>query len=570
MALTQISTKGIKDGTITGSDLATNVDLVDDQKLRIGTGNDLEFFHNGTRSEIKNSNVNNFTIRQGFGGNGFMFIHADKLQLRSHSTNHQYVSCYNNGQVELYHNNTKKFETTSDGIDVDGSITCNDLVTAGAVLHEGDTNTLVHFDANDQISLKTNGSTRLQVVNAGINVTGNIELSTHLDMPDNAIIKLGTGDDLQIYHDGSNSYITDTATGNLNIGGSVVHILNPTSTEILAKFTTDGAAELYYDNSKKLETTSAGATVTGDLLVSAGVKATTNYAGDDNVKLKLGTGDDMQIFHDGSNSRIHDGGTGVLAISGSEVHIQNAAQSENCAKFIQDGAVELYFNNAQIFRTEAQGIVVSGNTRLPFDNHKILLGASQDLQIYHDGTHSIIEETQNGNLVLKTNQTGTYATIVLQAGEENSVICHKNGNVELYFDQSKKFETTSAGVTVTGALTATGDVTAFSDETLKKDITTIENAIDICSKLRGVSYKWIKDDKASIGVIAQEVEKVIPEVVHTTEHEGAEVKSVDYGKIIGVLINAINEQQAKWDEWMELLKEIKKMEDKLIEVIGSY
>ena len=125
-------------------------------------------------------------------------------------------------------------------------------------------------------------------------------------------------------------------------------------------------------------------------------------------------------------------------------------------------------------------------------------------------------------------------------------------------------------MTVTGALTATGDVTAFSDETLKKDITTIENAIDICSKLRGVSYKWIKDDKASIGVIAQEVEKVIPEVVHTTEHEGAEVKSVDYGKIIGVLINAINEQQAKWDEWMELLKEIKKMEDKLIEVIGSY
>ena len=119
-------------------------------------------------------------------------------------------------------------------------------------------------------------------------------------------------------------------------------------------------------------------------------------------------------------------------------------------------------------------------------------------------------------------------------------------------------------------MTATGDVTAFSDETLKKDITTIENAIDICSKLRGVSYKWIKDDKASIGVIAQEVEKVIPEVVHTTEHEGAEVKSVDYGKIIGVLINAINEQQAKWDEWMELLKEIKKMENKLIEVIGNY
>ena len=67
-----------------------------------------------------------------------------------------------------------------------------------------------------------------------------------------------------------------------------------------------------------------------------------------------------------------------------------------------------------------------------------------------------------------------------------------------------------------------------------------------------------------------EIDKIIPEVVHTTEHEGAEVKSVDYGKIVGVLINAINEQQAKWDVWMELLKDIRKMENKLIEVIGNY
>ncbi len=52
MALTQISTQGIKDGTITGSDLATNVDLVDNQKIRFGTGNDLEIYHNGFTSII--------------------------------------------------------------------------------------------------------------------------------------------------------------------------------------------------------------------------------------------------------------------------------------------------------------------------------------------------------------------------------------------------------------------------------------------------------------------------------------------------------------------------------------
>ena len=52
MALTQISTQGIKDGTITGSDLATNVDLVDNQNLRLGTGNDLKIYHDGSNSVI--------------------------------------------------------------------------------------------------------------------------------------------------------------------------------------------------------------------------------------------------------------------------------------------------------------------------------------------------------------------------------------------------------------------------------------------------------------------------------------------------------------------------------------
>ena len=87
---------------------------------------------------------------------------------------------------------------------------------------------------------------------------------------------------------------------------------------------------------------------------------------------------------------------------------------------------------------------------------------------------------------------------------------------------------------------------------LKTDIHTINDALGICGKLRGVSYKWLKDGKPSIGVIAQEVEKVLPEVVLTQQvldpTGEKEVKSVDYGKIVGVLINAINELKAEVDE----------------------
>lgn len=91
----------------------------------------------------------------------------------------------------------------------------------------------------------------------------------------------------------------------------------------------------------------------------------------------------------------------------------------------------------------------------------------------------------------------------------------------------------------TGAIVATGNVTAYSDLRLKTKVKTIENALDKTCKLRGVSFD--KDGQSNIGVIAQEVEQVIPEVVRNNE----EYKSVAYGNIVGLLIEAIKELNAK-------------------------
>jgi len=95
-------------------------------------------------------------------------------------------------------------------------------------------------------------------------------------------------------------------------------------------------------------------------------------------------------------------------------------------------------------------------------------------------------------------------------------------------------------------ITATGtvqgaEVTATSDERLKSDIKTIDNALDKVMNMRGVSY--IKQAEKGVGVIAQEIEKVLPEVVTDGEY-----KSVAYGNIVGVLIEAIKEQQKQIDE----------------------
>ena len=95
------------------------------------------------------------------------------------------------------------------------------------------------------------------------------------------------------------------------------------------------------------------------------------------------------------------------------------------------------------------------------------------------------------------------------------------------------------------SLTATGNVTAYSDATLKKDVSTINDALGMVGKLRGVTYKWISNEQEDIGVIAQEVEEVIPEVIKETE-DG--IKTVDYARLVSVLINAVNELKAEVDE----------------------
>ena len=102
-----------------------------------------------------------------------------------------------------------------------------------------------------------------------------------------------------------------------------------------------------------------------------------------------------------------------------------------------------------------------------------------------------------------------------------------------------------------GNFTATGNITAFSDERLKDDIETLDGSKVL--DMRGVSYT--KDGKAGSGVIAQELEKVAPELVMTNEKEDG-MKSVAYGNLVGYLIEAVKGQQKQIDELKAKLDDI--------------
>lgn len=121
----------------------------------------------------------------------------------------------------------------------------------------------------------------------------------------------------------------------------------------------------------------------------------------------------------------------------------------------------------------------------------------------------------------------------------------------------------TTGSAVVGRIDAANDVVAFStsDENLKKNIKPIKNAIEKIEQIGGYTFNWKKDKKnihgfsgKDIGVIAQEIEAVLPEVVVTRENG---YKAVRYEKIIPLLIEAIKEQQNKINELETLLKQSK-------------
>ena len=176
----------------------------------------------------------------------------------------------------------------------------------------------------------------------------------------------------------------------------------------------------------------------------------------DNAKATFGADADLEIFHDGSQSIIKDNGTGQLRISGENtVAITNAAATENYARFIKDGAAELYHNNVKRCETSADGL------DLP-DNSKLQLGDSQDLQIFHSGSHSFIDNTGTGNLYVRN-------------GTKNSIFMRANAEIILYYNDSGKLATSDTGITVSGNIEPEADNTRALGSSSKR-FTTLHSA----------------------------------------------------------------------------------------------
>jgi hypothetical protein len=155
-------------------------------------------------------------------------------------------------------------------------------------------------------------------------------------------------------------------------------------------------------------------------------------------------------------------------------------------------------------------------------------------------------------------------SVTIHSGGYNALACPNTGHVYINYESgtcsigSTSFST-SYKLYVTGQIYATSDITAYSDRRKKENITTIDNALDKVSGLRGVFYNRIDDEfkKRNLGVIAQEVLEIVPEAVSYASD--TDEYGVKYGNMVGLLIEAIKEQQATITSQGERINSLEKL-----------
>ena len=277
----------------------------------------------------------------------------------------------------------------------------------------------------------------------------------------------------------------------------------------------------------------------------------------DGAIIKIAADDDLQITHSGSEGDITCS-TGLLDINASTVKIKDEASSETMASFVSDGGVTLAHNNATRFETTSAGVSVTGTLAVSGTSAftgKITSDNGIDIDnINIDGTTIALS---SGNLIIDVageidlNADGAFINLK-DASTTYGRFFNNGGNllIQSGLTTAATFNganVTFAGTLASGAITSSGDVTAFSDMRIKHDIETIEGALGKVSDMRGVYFKR-NNGEAGTGVIAQEIENILPEVVKDGEY-----KSVAYGNMVGILIEAIKELKAE----VEKLKESK-------------
>ena len=319
-----------------GGTLSGDLDFDDNVKAKFGASDDLQIYHDGSHSQIRDAGTGNLYIKATSG-----------VLIQDNDTGTNRLTTSSSGPVYLYHSGNLKLATTSTGVDVSGTVTADKVVSQNGTIelddngsHNGIINApaslYVNFDSdNNHASEKivfgydrdaTSGGTNVMEINTtGIDVTGNVNL------PDNGKLVVGDNNELQIFTNGGTSYIHEVGANDLYIKGSSIYITDSDNNQFIHCNDTGagGAVLLKHTGSTKLVTTSTGIDVTGTVTAD-------NFRSDSaNTGYNLLARDDANV-----STYIQNGGTGhVLQVrSGS----MSAGQGNLHLQVANNGDISFY------------------------------------------------------------------------------------------------------------------------------------------------------------------------------------------------------------------------------------
>jgi hypothetical protein len=303
-----------------------------------------------------------------------------------------------------------------------------------------------------------------------------------MNFNDNVDANFGTGTDLKITHNGTNTSLTNI-TGQFRLGGNDIRIQTQNHSEDYILCVDGGAVTLHHNDNAKIATTTTGVDVTG-VITADGLDM------EDNHKILLGAGDDLQLYHNGSSSFIDDTGTGALNIHTNAIRINTAGGTEAMIAADDGDGVDLFFNDAKKFETTVVGgtihgaltadnvniadsIIHTGDTdnKISFttDIQKYYTGGSERLKIYNTGIDVTGAVAVSGSLnatTLKYGGTDIYSASGFTTAVHATVGAMVSSNTESGIgvtyqasDNTLDFDVNDPTITLTGAVTGSGTIT---------------------------------------------------------------------------------------------------------------
>jgi hypothetical protein len=333
------------------------------------------------------------------------------------------------GAVELYHNNVKKIETSAAGVSITGALTVSTNATITGDLTVSGTTTTINtqtLDVEDKnvVIGKVSSPSDTTADGGGwtlkgasdktfnwVNSTDAWTSSEHIHVLDNKKLLVGTGSDLSIYHDGTDSIISN-ATNVLKTHSSHLFIRNAAGNEDIAKFVQDGAVELYHDNSKKLETTSGGINVTGAINVNGSALSTAPQI-TATASGALTAGDRVIVNTNGTVSKVGLSYTAISPIdglSGSDVNYPDSSTDTSdwrVAKIQDNYFIAVYKNETNSNRMDGAQFYIQndGTVTTNASVQTILSSDHYILDIAHDPVRNqalLVYYRSNGRIYFQT------------------------------------------------------------------------------------------------------------------------------------------------------------------------